>query len=191
MKEKNVIIVHGSNSTERESKLGPPENERHWKPWLKRELELRGYEVSNELYPRDWNPNYKSWKKVFEKNEINEETVLVGHSAGTAFILRYLNENKKKVNRVVLVAPSVIRGGKYLHLSKLKDFEFDSSLKKYFNELIIFYAENDDEDIINSSKKVHKTLGGKLIELKNRGHYVFNDMGTKEFPELLEEILRG
>ncbi len=47
----NVIIVHGSNSSKKESKEGKPENERHWKPWLKKELEKRGIPVSNEFYP--------------------------------------------------------------------------------------------------------------------------------------------
>ena len=72
---------------------------------------------------------------------------------------------------------------------KLKDFEFDSSLKKYFNELIIFYADNDDEDIIGSAKEVNKRLGGKLIELSGKGHFTFDDMETDEFPELLDAIL--
>jgi hypothetical protein len=49
----NVIIVHGSNSSEEESKEGKPENERHWKPWLKRNLQSKGIIVSNQLYPRD------------------------------------------------------------------------------------------------------------------------------------------
>jgi hypothetical protein len=28
-----------------------------------------------------------------------------------------------------------------------------------------------------------------VIELEGRGHYVMEDMGTEEFPELLHEIL--
>jgi len=187
--EKNCIIVHGSNSTEKEAKEGSPENERHWKPWLKRELEKKGFKVSNELYPGDWLPDYEKWKKIFEKNKINENTILIGHSAGTAFILRWLSENKKKVDKVILVAPSVIKWGKYDEgLSKLKDFKYDSSLRDYFNKLIIFYS-NDDEDIIESAKQIHKRLGGDLINLRDRGHFILSDMETEEFPELLKEIL--
>jgi hypothetical protein len=184
----NAIIVHGSNSTENNSKEGLPENKRHWKPWLKKELENKGIKVSNELYPEDWLPDYNKWKKVFEKNKINEDTILIGHSAGTAFILRWLNENKRKVDKVILIAPSVIKEGKYLNISKLKDFKFDSSLKKYFNKLVIFYSDNDDEDIINSAKYVYSLLRGKLINLKGKGHFTLEDMGAKEFPELLNVI---
>jgi hypothetical protein len=38
---------------------------------------------------------------------------------------------------------------------------------------------------------VHEKLGGKLINIKGKGHFTFDDMGTEEFPELLEEILKG
>ena len=187
----NVVIVHGSNSTEdgSKSKKWGSENLRHWKPWIKENLEERGIKVSNELYPKDWIPDYEEWKKVFEKNKIDENSILIGHSAGTAFILRWLAENKRKVKKVILVAPSVIPNGKYLGLSKLKNFEFDSSLKKYFDKLVIFYADDDDEDIINSAKEVNRRLGGKIINLSGKGHFTFGDMKTKEFPELLEQII--
>ena len=185
----NCIIVHGSNSSEEEAKKGKPENLRHWKPWLKENLKKRGIKTSNELYPEDWLPDYEKWKKVFEKNIINEDTILVGHSAGTAFILRWLAENKRKVNKIILIAPSVIKAGKYEYLSKLKNFKYDSSLKKYFKKIVIFYSDNDDKDIIKSAKKVHEILGGKLINIKNKGHFTFSDMGTEEFPELLKEVL--
>lgn len=186
----NVVIVHGSNSTEKDakSKKWGPENLRHWKPWLKKELEEKGIKVSNELYPKDWLPDYGEWKRVFEKNRIDEHSILIGHSAGTAFLLRWLSESKKKVSKLILVAPSVIKDGKYLGLSKLKDFEFDSSLKNHFDNLIVFYSEDDDEDIIHSAKGVNKKLGGKLINLSNRGHFTLDDMKTEKFPELLEEI---
>lgn len=186
----NVIIVHGSNVNEKEGRELPLENERHWKPWLKKELEKRKITVSNYLYPEDWLPNYEKWKKVFEKNKLDENSVLIGHSAGTAFILRWLAENKKKVDKLILIAPSIIKSGKYLNTSKLKDFIFDSSLKEYFNDLIIFYADNDDEDIVKSAKVIRDKLGGKLIELKGRGHFIEQHMKTKEFPELLNEILK-
>ena len=33
------------------------------------------------------------------------------------------------------------------------------------------------------------SLGGKVIELKSHGHYTLGDMGTEEFPELIQEVL--
>jgi len=40
-----------------------------------------------------------------------------------------------------------------------------------------------------SVKIFHKVIGGKIIEIENRGHFTLRDMGTEEFPELLKEIL--
>jgi len=186
-----VVIVQGSNSSEKEAKKGLPENERHWKPWLKQELEKRKYIVSNELYPEDWVPDYNKWKEVFEKNKIDNDSILVGHSAGTAFLLRWLAENKRKVNKVILIAPSIIKYGKYFKESDLKNFNYGASLKKYFNEITVFYSDNDDEDIIKSAEQINSKLGGELINLKGRGHFTLDDMGTKKFPELLERIVSG
>src|SRR3989338_5989888 len=144
MRQRNCIIVHGSNPSEKEAKGGKPENLRHWKPWLKRNLEKSGIKTSNELYPKDWLPNYEKWKKIFEENIINE--------------------NKRKVDKVILVCPSTIKTGKYKKRSKLKDFNYDSSLKKYFNKIVLFYSDNDPfVNIIESAKQVHEKLGGKLI----------------------------
>ena len=162
---------------------------RHWKPWLKENLEKRGIKTSNELYPEDWSPDYVKWKNVFEKNSITESTTFIGHSAGTAFLLRWLGENKKKVDKLILVAPSLTKSDKYKYLSKLKDFTYDSSLKKYFNKLIIFYSDNDSNSIIESAKDVHSKLGGDLVHIKGKGHFCYDDMGTEEFHELLEAII--
>ncbi|KKQ87045.1 MAG: hypothetical protein UT09_C0021G0001, partial [Parcubacteria group bacterium GW2011_GWF2_38_8] len=112
------------------------------KPWIKKQLEYVGIDVSNSLYPEDWKPDYSAWKKVFEKNIIDEGTILVGHSAGAAFLLRWLSENKRKINKLILVAPSIVKTDKYIRLSKLKDFSYNPSLKNYFNELVIFYSDN-------------------------------------------------
>ena len=53
-----------------------------------------------------YQPKYELWKTEFEKNEIDEETSLVGHSNGAGFIIRWLSENKDvRVDKVILVAP--------------------------------------------------------------------------------------
>jgi len=184
----NVVIVHGSNDDKEEGLEIPRENERHWKPWLKRELEKRGIEVSNELYPEDWQPDYKNWKAVFEKNKIDKNTVLIGHSAGASFLIRWLSENKTKVNKVILVAPSMGKSSKYDHLD-FKDFEYGPEINSFFNRLIIIYSNNDDEDIIESVKTLKEKIGGEIIMLEDRRHFTLEDMGTEKFPELLEEIL--
>lgn len=190
MEKTNVIIVHGSNESEQEAKTGGVENTRHWHPWLKKELEKGGVLVSGELYPRDWAPEYNVWKTVFEKNKINQNTILIGHSAGCAFILRWLMESKKKVNKVILVAPYLKDDGIANWLKPFVDFNFDKAINEFCKEIIIFYDAADMAGIVESVKLAKEKFSPKIIALKNYGHFTLEDMGTEEFPELLEEILR-
>ncbi len=187
-KNVNCVIVHGSNEDEKSSIEGGVENTRHWHPWLKQQLEEKGIPVSGELYPKDWNPDYNEWKKIFEKNEINERTVLIGHSAGCAFLVRWLSETKKKVKKVILVAPYLLRSKEYPLLNRLVDFDLDKMLKKYVDDLVVFYSDNDVYFILDSVKFLKKNINADFRELKGKGHFVYSSMGCREFPELLNEI---
>jgi len=188
---KNCIIVHGSNSTEKGSKEGLPENKRHWKPWLKKELEKKGIEVSNYIYPKDWNPNYNEWEKVFEKNKINENTILVGHSAGGAFLVRWIGETERKVKKLILVSPGKAGKERRKTLSNLYGSNTYRNIGDYVKEGIVVFTSNNDISIhIENAKRYEKELPAKIIYLKNHGHFTLGDMKTEEFPELLEEVLK-
>lgn len=53
----------------------------------------------------------------------------------------------------------------------------------------MFTSNNEDLEGKESLKIFHNTLGGEIISLEGCGHYTIGDMGTEEFPELLEKIL--
>ena len=53
----------------------------------------------------------------------------------------------------------------------------------------MFTSNNEREDGKKSLKIYKEALGGKVIELKNKGHYTFKDMQTEELPELIQEIV--
>ena len=186
----NVIIVHGANSSEKAAYEGGVENTRHWFPWIRKELGKEDINFSNELYPKDWNPNYNEWKEIFEKNEINENTILVAHSLGCGFVLRWLAETKKKVKKVILVAPYVLDSPKSPGLAEMVNFEFDSSLNNLWKELIVFSSEDDGSYILKSAKEINSKLNSKHFSFKDKGHFTKGDLGREEFPELLEEILK-
>jgi leucyl-tRNA synthetase len=186
---RNCIVVHGSNSTEEKAKNPCRENERHWHPWLKKQLNDIWINTETPLFPKDWNPDYNEWKKEFEKNNIWPNTILVWHSAWCAFILRYLQEIKISVNKVILVAPAYIKSNRVSRLSKLYDFVLDKNLKNNIWSLSIFISDNDNKDIIDSANEIHKIIWWDLIELKWKWHFTESDLGSKEFKELLDQIL--
>jgi len=186
-----VVIVHGSNPIDREKieRGEPPQNLRHWIVWLKEKLEEKGYEVFNPLMPKNWDPNYKEWKEEFEKIPVDEETILIGHSAGGGFSVRWLGETKRKIKKLILIAPAITRG-KYVNPKELLNFKINRDILKQINSLIIFTSDDEREELKEAAKIYGNELKVKPIELKKHGHFTFKGMGTKEFPELLEEVLR-
>lgn len=184
-----VVIVHGSNENEAEAHKGGRENTRHFLPWLKSSLDAKGISASLDLYPQDWNPVYEEYKAVFERNQINEETVLVGHSAGCGFILKWLHETKKRVKKVILVAPYVLGIPEASFLDDITISALDVALKEYFDNLIIFVSKDDEKCIVRDAEYVHEQLGGRFMMFTDRGHFTLEDMGTEEFPELLDAVL--
>ncbi len=188
----NVVIVHGSPSKDRTKEKGYiPHSLNHWFPWLKRELEKRGIKTITPEMPTAWAPKYDEWKSIMDKLIVNENTILIGHSAGGAFLVRWLAETGKKIKKLILVSP-----GKAGHESNhlLNNFyasKADLNIKNNFDKLIIFTADDDISYHIPNAYEYQKELGGKLIHLgKGYGHFCKGYMGTEEFPELLNEIVQ-
>lgn len=96
---KRAFIIHGYLSHPNEA----------WLPWLKTQLDLRGYVVSLPAMPRPDLPVISDWIGFITRlvGEPDQDVVLIGHSLGCQAILRYL-ENVgaagKSVARTVLVA---------------------------------------------------------------------------------------
>ena len=185
----NCIIIHGSP---RSKELWVPiGDKKRWITWIKNELEKRGVETFTPNMPLPWQPVYKDWKAEFEKLPVNSESVLVGHSAGGAFLPRWLGENPQKIKKLILVAPGK-KIGSYPnaeHNRELYDFEINPQIKEMAGEIIIFTSPEEPPHRKDNVVLYHKLLGGKIISLAGRGHFVYDDMGTDEFPELLDAIL--
>ncbi len=139
--------------------------------------------------PESWVPSYEKWKSEFEKKEINEETTLIGHSCGCAFLVRWLGDSKRKIDKLILVAPWKI-GTSSKEKIKFYNYAIDETIKSRVNNIVMFTADNEAENGKKSLKMFHDALGGTIIELKGRGHYAGDDeVRTEEFPELLKIIL--
>lgn len=165
-------------------------DDKHWMPWLKNELTLAGIKTETPLMPEPWKPDYEAFKKVFEKYKVNENSIVVGHSCGCAFLVRWLGESKQKVRKLILVAPWKIPDKNDKFRKAFYGYQIDKTIKSRVGEIIMFTAYDEEENGKKSLEIFHKALGGKILELKGKGHYTLNDMGTEEFPELLNVILR-
>ncbi|HKZ33619.1 MAG TPA: alpha/beta hydrolase [Candidatus Nanoarchaeia archaeon] len=192
LSRKNCIIIHGCPSKfKKEMDSKKRTYDKHWIPWIKKELVAKGIETENPLMPKPWKPNYKKFKSKFEKYSVNEKTILIGHSCGCAFLVRWLGETKRKIFRLILVAPWKIPNKNDKFRKAFYEYQIDKTIKFRVKKIIMFTANNEEEDGKKSLKIFHKKLDGKIVELKGRGHYTLDEMGTKEFPELLREVLNG
>lgn len=191
MPDHNCIIVHGCPSDDKGERDAETRTyDKHWIPWLKSKLITAGVKTETPLMPEPWKPDYKAFKKEFEKLSVNKNTILVGHSCGCAFLVRWLGESKQVVRKLVLVAPWKIPDKDDKYRNEFYGYPIDETIKQRVNEIVMFTADDEEKDGKKSLKMFKKALGGKVIELKGRGHYTLNDMGKEEFPELLDEILK-
>jgi len=178
---KRVIIIHGFQ--------GDPNH--GWKPWLKKELEKRGFLVKNLQMPNPNHPKVKSWVNYLanQVGEVDSNCYLVGHSLGCITILRYLEtlKNKEKIGGAVLVAGPIKAVKK-----EIKSF-FDrpirwAEIKKHCKRFVAINSDNDPYIPLEHGRILKEKLGAKLIIKKNHKHFSSSD-GFVELPIVLEGVL--
>lgn len=191
MTNKNCIIIHGCPS-DKEKALSPKTRtyDKHWIPWTKQELEKLGISTKTPLMPSPWEPVYESFKAEFEKFEVDENSILIGHSCGCTFLVRWLGDTKKKIHKLILVAPWKIEESATELKKTFYEFSFDGSIKERVDEIVMFTAPDEEEDGKKGLKMFHEALGGEIINLDVHGHYCLKNMGTEEFPELIKAVIK-
>ncbi|MBU1038663.1 alpha/beta hydrolase [Patescibacteria group bacterium] len=190
MNNKNCFIIHGCPSNV-EQGMNPATRiyDKHWLPWLKKELIAKGVPTEMPLMPEPWAPDYQKFKQEFKKYEVNEHSILIGHSCGSTFLVRWLGETKQKIAKLILVAPWKIAHTGDSFRPNFYTYDIDVTIKERVSKIIMFTANDEADEGQQSLKIFNKALGGEIISLPNHGHYCFKNMKTEEFPELLQEVL--
>jgi predicted alpha/beta hydrolase family esterase len=188
---KNAIILHGGpDKKQYYDPDAPSMSNSHWMPWLQAQLLKNEIAAATPEVPHSFDRNWSVWNKEVERFEIGPETMLVGHSTGAGFFIKYLSIHKDlKVDKVILVAPW-LDPEKTRTKNFFDDFEIDPNLAARTAGITIFYSDNDEETIertVNILKQTLKTANYR--EFHNYGHFCFDDMNTDKFPELLEVAL--
>ena len=190
MNDKNCIIIHGCPSN-KEKSINPETRtyNKHWIPWAKKELEERGIKTSTPLMPNPWDPVYENFKKELEKYKINDNSILIGHSCGCTFLVRWLGETKRKISKLILVAPWKIEKNASESKKEFYEYPIDNEIKNRVGKIIMFTSNNEADDGKRGLEMFYDAFGGEIINLKDHGHYCLKNMRTEEFPELIEAIL--
>jgi predicted alpha/beta hydrolase family esterase len=178
----NTIIFHGTGSSPHD----------FWFPWLQKELEDRGHSVWLKQLPDADSPCREAWLE-FVKREctFDEETVLVGHSAGCPLILSALEATGTRVKKIVLVAGFAYKLNENEE-DKLVQAEYDwKKIRNNVGSVITINSDNDPWGCDDKAGRyIFDNLGGTLIIRHGEGH-----MGSlrfnqpyREFPLLLELV---
>jgi predicted alpha/beta hydrolase family esterase len=188
---KNAIILHGVPSREEYyDPKAPSMSNAHWLPWLQGQLLKADITAATPEVPHCFDTDWTAWNKEFGRFDITPETILVGHSTGAGFIIKYLSIHPElNVGRVVLVAPWLDPDNE-LTRGLFDGFEIDPGLVSRTAGVTIFNSDDDQDSVhktVDILRAKVKDVGYK--EFHSYGHFTSGDMKTVEFPELLSEAL--
>ena len=181
---KNVFLIHGYN--------GIPKIYE----WLDVELKELGYNViMPEFSPRE-GVIYEKWKNIFDnyKESINNDSIVVAHSIGNEFIIKYFNENDLKIKLYISLAgfseyfewdnkKDLNRACKDFLVSKGELVKFKNMCNKKYS----IYSDNDHVVPFDILEKYPKNIEAIPILIKNIGH-MGKKSGLEEIPIVLEII---
>lgn len=187
---KNYYIIHGFKGS----------NIENWFSWFKAQIDSNENLCVIPQFPIELDKhNYNEWKKLLdvyykEFNMINNDSIIIGHSTGSICALKYVLENKIKIDKLILVSGfnnylspdkndihNKINPTYYVEENRIKE------IKKYVNEIICIYGNDDPYIPQNVLHKFAESIGAKEVIIKNGGH-LNSESGYIEFKELLKYI---
>jgi|SRR3989338_5089753 len=168
-----------------------------WYPYVKKELEAKGFQVDVPAFPDTDAPTLDKWLPVLEGviGVPNEDAYLIGHSVGCITILRYLESlaSDTKVGGVVMVAGFTDDLG----FEELKIFFTTpvplEKIKTKTNYFVAIHSDNDPYVPLKYGDIFKKELGAELIVKHKFGHFsgaADKEDSCVELPDVVESILQ-
>lgn len=183
---KRAFLIHGWESYPEEG----------WRPWLKKELEKRKFEVIVPKMPDAINPTYDKWVPCLEKiaKPVARNDYFVGHSLGCITILRFIENLKQdeKVGGAVLVAGfghDLEYDGYKRELSSFfaKPVNWEK-IKRHCPKFVSIHSDDDPWVPIKHSQLFKEKLNAKLIIEHGMKHFSGDD-GIGKLPSALNALL--
>lgn len=185
---KRAFIIHGWE--------GYPEE--GWFPWLKNELEKKGFIVQVPSMPHSSEPTINDWVSYLDKivGKPNKDTYFIGHSIGCQTIMRYLESLPKnvKVKGAVFVAGWFTLMNLETKEEKLiaepwlnKPIDYNK-IKDHTKSFITILSDDDPVVPLNNKDLFKQRLNSKIIIEKNKEHFSGSDE-VKKLQSALDAVL--
>ena len=174
---KNAIILHGISETPKS----------FWLPYVKRELEKKGYQVWVPQLPQKDNPDIKiALPYVLSNGKFTKNTVIIGRSSGGPLTLSILEKLNIQINQAILVAGFVLPLPVTGAANKMLQTKYDwKKIKQHVKDIIFINSDNDPWGCDDKQGKyMLDHIGGKLIIPKGEGH-----MGSDKFNQPYKKFL--
>lgn len=182
-KKSNIILLHGKKR---------PTNNHLDKRIIRtqKKLQQQWYKITIPFIDKTREIWWKERKDIIDQHSIDENTILIGHSAGATALLRRLHENDQKIEKLILIAPWYIPADNTKQWMKdLYNFELKKDITKKIKDGIILFTSNDKERPKKSAEIIKDFYNPKNIHIEWRIHFSESDGPQNDtFSELLDEI---
>lgn len=189
-----IIIIHGWGA----------DSTSNWFPWLADELKAKGFDVAVPDFPNSQTPQLSEWIDTLQsilnpkgsKTTRLENVILVGHSLGAPFILRFLEQlnQPQKGSPFVAVKAAILVSGfeRSLGFSEtdnfvVKPFNWEK-IKTSCDKFIVINSDDDPYIPLSIGYALAKSLGVVLTIEHNAGH-IKAPGGFLAYPRVRDLIL--
>ena len=167
-----------------------------WYGWLAGEVGASGLEFTAPALPRPSEPVCAEWMDVLDRLEVDEHTVLIGHSRGGVAILRLLENQPSavRVGKIVLVATNSSTGSRPV-TPEIAAYGFysiarydNAAIKRHCDDITIIHSKDDGLVPYRAAMQNARTLKAKLITVKKSGHF---GARVREMPMIVDMLNRN
>lgn len=201
--KKQVLFIHGGGNfagISREDFLEELRNKEidverlrrkeKWSARLQTDLGEQ-YDVLAPHMPNSDLPLYEEWKVWFENilTVLDDELIIVGHSLGGMFLLKYFSEetvDKKVLGLFSVAAPHYDKGEEWYERFEKSGFDIGDDLSKVMQVEKVFLYHSTDDVIAPFDQLAfyrEKLPEATVQEFDDRGHFL-----DSSFPEILNDI---
>lgn len=189
---KNIFILHSLNG----------DTLQLWGKDVKETFERKGIDVIMPEFPIRAESSYEKFKNILENyinnGQLNSDSIVVAHSIGNAYFVRFCKEKKYEPKAYIAVAPGAI----YEYPSNRTDYIVEVKKQAYVKEDVFeyiknsksekycFYSDEDDNNLEKFTRFIEDTKS-KGIYLKGYNHFdgYHNIEKVAELIELINNLL--
>ncbi len=157
-----------------------------WAPWLKQELEKKGYSTFFETFPDSIIARSEYWLPFLKEHiHAGDQDVIVGWSSGAVAAMRYAES--EKILGSVLISPCYTDLGDALERqSGYYETPWNwERIKRNQEHIALVYGKDDPVIPQTEFEYIANQLNPTVFALKQGGHFTHQDA----FPEVLTYLL--